>query len=875
MIGDLPPNSPPSSRPAPSNVAAVRPLIRDLSVASWPTSGASPEAYRAETEHLGRFVDRGRRHRAALEAMLSRVREARMRVLADLGDGPPDRSSPALAALLDAVTESTTFVDSVRLDLLETTMSGVRPVLARAVLDGRLPPPSDQLRDRVLAAILEGVGPAEAGIDPAYFPSAVVRHRSLTEQIAELEAERGRVDGLPLVWWDGDGEALADLDRRLDELAARRDALADVGIESDGSIEPLDAAALVAETTGGSAWEGRYYASAFVEHRRRGLAGGGSGPGDGSPTLVDTGGFTAEFDHLGERVADDAVVAAGFYRELGPELSAELPTFVIGAERGASLADARPVLDQLASGLASTTRLDGNGAATLGFDGGDLLAQPRPSTAAGVVGHSPALLFAAGRFDDRFLADATITVLRLGAAGDPRGHAGRFGWHWSSDGLGAISAVDPGEDPRNLLLDRAAERPEVARLVVDGLDDGSDDGPDGGLVDGLDGVVGEAPVAEGGLGPLVGPSVGFRPSMVPGLDAYPITAFLAAVASDQDASVRIVRAVADRAAATGSADEATIGDPGTAAGLDVLLGANAALVIDPDDVRAVGLAPPGGGAGLERPIDPAQWRAVVGEVHRWGRGEVLAAATADLAATAITGAIDADGHLHVDRVAPFAQLAGRAEAEAHRARLSYAVGLDDEARSWNRQASRTVAVANTALGLVPVVGPSSIPAGLGWTFLFEGRPTDAELREHRDRWAAHYEDGRGHRWTSAVASGWLGWALAGSGTAEVELIVPGRGHQVVELRSTGQPGRFHWRDPDTDAWSLLDTGFESQLLALAPHGSGVPLRRAIDGAIEIDEEFRDGIIAWRLPEPAPHSPSGDDREAMADAGWTDRWFGDR
>jgi len=788
--------------------------------------------------------------------MLSRLQEARARGIAVLGDGPAARSSPAILDLLDAVTESTTFVESIRLDLLETTMIGARPVLRRAVLDGRLPPPDDQLRDRVLAAILDGLGPAEAGIDPAYFPSVVVRHRSLSEQIAELEAERDRADGLPLVWWDGDGEALADLERRLDELAVRRDALVEVGIEANGSIEPFDAVALVAEAMGGSAWEGRAYATAFVDHRRRGLAAGGDGE-PGSITLVDAGGFSAEFEHLAERVAEDAVVAIGFYRELGPPVSSELPTFVVGAEQGASLADARPVLDQLATGLAAATRLgrDGVGPA-LGFGGAELLTQPRPATAAGVVGHSPALLFTAGHADDRFLADATVAALRLGAAGDPRGHAGRFGWYWASDGLGATRTIDPGEDPRNLLFGRAAERPEVARLVVDGL--------------------ASSPMAADGLGSLIGPSIGFRPAILPGLDSSPITAFLAAASLDHDASVQVIRAVAERAAAIGSSGEPVVSDPGTAAGLDVLLGVNAALAVDPDALVAVGLASPGDRVAPGRPIGLAQWRAVVDEVHRWGRGEAVAAATADLAMRAIAGAIDADGGLHVDRVAPFAQLAGRAEAEAHHARLGYASGLDDAARSWNRHASRTVAVATTALGLVPVVGSSSIPAGLGWAFLFEGRPTDAELREHRQRWAAHYEEGRGHRWTSAVAGGWLGWALADTGTAKVELIVPGGGRQTVELRSTGQSGRYRWRHPDTGQWTPLDINDESQLLAVAPHGSDVPLRRAIDGAIEIDEAFRDGITAWRLrTTTSGHPPTGDDREALADAGWTDHWFGDR
>ncbi len=825
---------------------------------SGPTSGASSEGYRAETEDLGRFVDRGQRYQAALEALLTRLQETRAQVRALLGDGPVDTSSPALAELLAAVTGSTSLADMVRLDLLDATTVGMRPVLRRAVLNGRLPPPDDALRDRVLAAIVDGLGPAEAGIDPAYFPSAVARHRTLTEQIAALEAERDRVDGLPLVWWDGDGEALADLDRRIGELEARREALLDVGIEPDGTIDPFDAAALVAEAMGGSAWEGRIYATAFARHRDQGLAGGGR-TGGGPVTLVDTGGFGAEFEHLGERVAEDPVLAAGFYRELGPRLSADLPSFVVGAEDGASLADARPVLDQLAIGLAAASRLAATGGPALGFDGGDLVRQPRPATAAGVVGHSPALLFAAGQADDRFLADAVAAALQLGAAGDQRGHVGRFGWHWSSDGLGAVRTIDPGEDPRNLVLGRAAERPEVASLVVTTL---------------VDETLAEDRVDGGGLGPLVGPSVGFRPAIVPDLDAYPITAFLAAAATDPDASIDIIRAVADRATAPGSVDGPVIGDPGTAAGLDVLLGANANLAIDPEALQAVGLAAPATGTELDRPIEPDRWRAVVDEVHRWGRGEALAAASMDLTTQAIAGAFDTDGRLHVERVAPFAQLAGRAEAEAYAASAQYAAGLDAEARAWNRQASRTVAVATTALGLVPVVGPSSIPAGLGWAFLSGGRPVDAELVEHRERWADRYESGRARPWASAVAAGWFGWALNGGDAAEVELVVPGRGRQLVELRTTDQPGRLRWRHPDTGDWILLDTADESQLLTLAPHGSDVPLRRAIDGAIEIDEEFRDGIVAWRLPAAGRPSPGGD-AEANADAGWTDHWFGDR
>ena len=233
-------------------------------------SGGSGEAYGADTDRLATFVDRGRRYRAALGAIAGRVRTARQLLQAAVGEGPAAMATPALNALLDAADASSAHADSVRLALLEVTVDGVRPILRAAVLAGRLPPPDGELRERVLAAVIDGLGPAEVGIDPAYFPASVLRHQSLRDRIAELETERAEADGLPLVWWDGDGEAAAELDRRLDRLRSRLEAMADVGIEPDGSIDRFDAIALVAESTGGAAWEGAVYADAFVRHRADG-----------------------------------------------------------------------------------------------------------------------------------------------------------------------------------------------------------------------------------------------------------------------------------------------------------------------------------------------------------------------------------------------------------------------------------------------------------------------------------------------------------------------------------------------------------------------------------------------------------------------------
>ena len=283
----------------------------------------------------------------------------------------------------------------------------------------------------------------------------------------------------------------------------------------------------------------------------------------------------------------------------------------------------------------------------------------------------------------------------------------------------------------------------------------------------------------------------------------PITAFLGTVAADGEASRWLLQAVASGPGPGLERETAVVQDPGTAAGLDLILGAHATAMLDDGQLAAVGIERTALNRGAATPVDPETWRAVVGEVQRWGRGQALAAATARLVTEAIAGSVDAGGRLHPERVSPFAHLAGRAEAEAHHALLAYAAELDDEARRWNRAANRSSTVALAALGLVPTVGLVATPIGVGWAFFFEGRPTDAELTAYEGLWEDHYGAADGSAWQPAIAKAWLDQRLGDRGSAAVEVMVPGVGLRSVEFEAEARPGHYRWRHPRHRAVALV------------------------------------------------------------------------
>ncbi len=856
---------------------------------SFPPTPAAPSVghVAADPDDLHRFVDRGGRYRAALQAGHERVLTARRRTVASLGaDTPPDLASPAVEALLARAIEVDEHVRAVVRALLEASAVGCRPALRRAIVEGRLPAPDDAVREEVLAAVLAGLTPDDSGLDPAYFPAEYLRHLDLGRRIEEAESQREVADGRSWMWWDGDDAALAAIDEELARLRDRRLTLVEHGLAPDGSIDTFDAVALVAEATAGEAWEGAVYGSAFARHHERGIADGGLF-GRGAGALERPRGFDVELDHLAERVADDAEVALAFYERLGPELTADLPTFVIGADGPGDAEGDRITLAALSRGLGAASRLVGPLGQRLGFGGDELLAQPRRSTQPGVVGYSPALLFTDGEFDDAFLAAAAATTLQLADDGDPRGLSTHWGWDVVGLFGGGRVSYDGGEEPRNILLARVGERGEAARLVIEELTERAGDGP--GALDSLlrpsvpfSPTLGPDPA--GGhwldrfdeladlhdLGNVADPDHGaLSPIGYPPLaDPYPITGFLVAVAADPESSRRVLSSVAASVAVSGE----TVGDLGTAAGLDLMLGAHAATMVPAESLAVLGIEPAALNIGAESPVEAEHWRAVHGEVLRWGRGEALAAGAEELLGRAVQGSVRADGRVEIDAFAPIAHAAGRAQAEAYGALLAYAATLDDEARRRNRLANRSVAVATTAVGLLPGGWLVSGPTSLGWAWFFDGYPDEHEITEHREAWRNEFREVDPFRWKKLAAAAYIETQLGPDGMAHLPIVIPDLGTEVVPVRPTDDPLGFEWRHPETDRWKTLtpvDDGAHHQL----PHHDPSRLRQVVSAADEVSENHLDGVRAagYGLDE------LGDDwselPESLRDAGWTSDWMG--
>lgn len=845
------------------------------------TSGMSaPVEYRADTGDLGGFIERGRLLAEQLTGIVSRLDAARAACLAVLGDRvPAARGAPRLRALIDLAITTDGFVAAIREDLLATGMLA-RPwpaVLDRAILAGHLPPPDDELRSRVLEAVREGLGPEEVGIDPAYFPAAVLQHRSLTARIEEAEAARDEADGLPLIWWDGDHEAVDELDGVLDELRAERDALAGHGIEADGSIEPLDAVALVAEATGGAAWEGERYGAAFADHHDRRMGDRGLLRLD-RPELHEPGGFEPQLEHIADRVAVDGRVALAFYNRIGVERAANLVTFAVGDDRETS------TVAGLGQGLALASRSTSpTGAPLLDFGGGELLRQPLPQTGSGVAAYSPSLLFVDGDVGDRFLIEATVAALELADDGDHRGLHAHHGYEDIASVPTVVVSLDGGEEPRNILLARSAERPAVTRAVVEELAARHAD---------LEPLLKPGAPFEPatfwarGLGwsdlrhaidNVEGPGrFGLSPVAYPELEvSSPVTAFLHTAAADPEVA-RLVLAATARLAGDG----AVFDDPGTAAGVDLVLARHLVLVLDDADLAAVGLPASVLNDGAAEAIGPEQWRAAYREVLLAGRGQALASRADRMLEQAVEGAVDDGGRFDAELVRPFAHLAARTEAETTEALLTHAASLDDRAREANRRVGTAVGMAVGSAGWIPGIAGTWL-AGGAWSYVFSGYPTDQELREVEERWVEAYYGRDPSRWERVVAVESLARRAGRDGTGRVEVALPG-GRTEVSYRVLSAES-VEWADPDDGVWRSLplpgQEGFEAMFPAYDPSFHA----QVIAAVEEVDRDLYDArrLIGQRLGRgsEAGGGPGGPTNAGggggPGDPSWTDRWLGGR
>lgn len=729
---------------------------------------------------------------------------------------------------------------------VEALLAGrYRPELADGVLAGTVSPPTDPIRDRVVAAMEAGRTPADVGLDPAYFPEDYVEFHELNARIADAEARREVADG-GWGWRDGDDEQIAAIDSELDELRADRDeARSDGGLSDDGRSDGLDAVAATSIATGGGRWEGEIYADIYSDLHDDKISGGGIfGHGEGA--FKDPDGSEAELEHIGSRVAADPAAATAFFNGAGVERVAMLPTFVVGNDLGS------PVLDDYGRALATASNVTNpDGSPALDFGGDDLVNQPLPDTQDGVIWYNPALLFGEGRFEEGFLADATEAVLVLGHEGDPRGvHSHRGRDSASGPGGGTVVTYHGGEDPRNVLLDRAAEDPAVVDLVIAQLDEG-----------------------EHGLAPLLSPSEPMRPAYDPdvhrhwidglkdGLDGnatghdhptldpagyprlgsdYPITSFLGVAAGNGESSRRVILFIADAAddgdvsGGGGHEDGRVLRDPGTAAGVDLIMAAHATVMFRPSELRAVGIERTDLNDGPGRNVGAEEWKAVHGEVLGWGRGQALALRADGLLDQAIVGSIDEDGVFHVERTRSFAQIAARTEAEAYEALFNYGAELDEEAKSKNREANIAASLFFDLVGTVP--HPAAALAGATggglWAGFFDGYPTDRELSALKSAWDEQFADDLDQDWAWLIMDRTLDEATPGDGEGPhygvAQLNVSGQGAEQVRVRRIVRNGvnEFSFLDPVTGEWVSFGPNGGPPIEDLADGMSGAPTAKA-------------------------------------------------
>lgn len=774
------------------------------------------------------------------------------------------------------------------------------------VLAGTVPPPTDAIRDQVANAMAAGLSPGEVGLAAAYFPVHYRRFLDLSEEIESAEARREVADGSSWKWWDSDETALAAVDAELADLRDEQRALKrEHQIGGDGHVGTFVAAAAIGAATGGLRWEGQIYGNHFIGFHDTKISGGGI-LGGGKGAIKDPSGNDVELRHIGERVDSAPEVAVAFYDAIGVERTSNLATFLVGNDL------TEDEFAWFAAGLAAASRVTTAGRrAVLSFSGAELMEHPKPPTQDGVIWYNPATLFAAGDFDRRFLVDAAGATLALAEAGNGQGLLSHVGW--ASAGHGVTAAYDGGEDPRNILIARVAESPDATRALLFKLG-----GPRG------RGWPGSPRV--GSLDQLLKPNTPFQPTIGPDSEPYwldellsnrisdpnhhavdtlgypalssdyPITALLTAASTDPELSRWILRYVADAVRTDGPMPR----DPGTAAGLDMVLAHHATLVFEPSDLAAVGISPTPLNDDDQAPISAEHWRTVYGEVLRLGRGQALALANEQLLDRAIVGAVDRDGWFSADLTAPFAQVAGRTETEAFSALIAYSAQLDKEARDKNRWANLALSAAVGVAGVIPYVGPVASASSTTWNWFFNGYPTDAELSARRERDAEELLADDLMHWKELVAEASLEARLGSSDNRppQMEANVSGDRMQLVSIRraKADEPVGIRWQHPETGVWRRVPSPSDGNAFYelfgaakdLAP-GHGV----VVAEASRVDQSYRDGLLVavdggagrrYLLGEEgetgssavatAPYLEQWHVMEARAEAGWTDAWLGD-
>lgn len=787
------------------------------------------EEVSVDTDRLELFSHRGSVHLERLNQIEFRLRHLRLQAkAAGLDFTPPSVGGrEAGARLRDLMTEVAAvnrFVTDLRTLLADRSMiaaagtANFSSELTRAIGAGEVPVPTDRIRDDVVAAMVAGQDPQRLGMPSIYFPADYLTMHRLGIAIENLRRGRDEAAGS---WWipfDRDVERVAALDRRLVDLEGRRAEARQRLFGADGRLTEAEAVVAVGGWSGGGRWQGMRLAEQVIAYQDAHA----DSTVDGTVVLSGRGDRSDRNDFLviASALATDEQSALGFYNTLGLDRTVNLATLIGGNFRGGAPEDQRIAFEGFGSALAAASRADlPTGAPALAFGGGELMSPPSAVTASTVVWHHPALLLASGEFATKFLTDATTVVLQQ-AHGNPKR---------STDTLvGFPGHVYPGaqpigEDVRNIVLARSAERSDVARLVVRRLAGDSSD-----------------------LGALLRPERRYRPAsphhdwgFVPRLgSASPIVSFMIAAAEDN----RSARIMLNSAAA----QDRALADPGVVAGIDAVMGRYASIMFGDETLAAVGMAPSDlnvGAAetGHERAVTRTEWQQVHGRVLEAGRGQALAIQSHRLLQSAIAGSI-VDGVFHHERVDAFATVAAVANAAATRAMITHAATLDEGAARTNRLINTSVGV---GLGLAGAATYSGAGIIAGAAFSYYGAafnlPTDNELRALRrsNQELRLAEADWDTRWQNVIYVNLLNEA-ATRGT--MDLVPPGEGQtRTVVLSKTKElPPWFEWHHPETGQRQALPRVGSDEFDRLFHH---TPTRTAILDSAAVSSDYMDGVLA--------------------------------
>ncbi len=569
-------------------------------------------------------------------------------ILLEKGEFSVDEIEKIMADEVDpevrrAILAEGTFADRPE-DEIEGILSGdLDPDLAiDLVEDPRLNYPDEEIMDDVAEAMAEGDHPIvrNSRSDPEHFPPWYVEY---FENERKIKAP---------------GTTPLEAAKLEEEQRALRE---EHNIDSDGKVNQIHATSVTGERLDGHQWEGGRYSEIFQ---------------DGE-----------EQEAIAEEINKNSETAVGFFNGLDAEGTAEIPT---------ALAEEPELVEKYSEALGDASRVKGDNG--LSFSGAEVINADIPR---GPTDLPAEVIFVTGDFDDEFLGSATEASIRKK---DSEG--GELLGPWSPKSQPLPEALQDrsevardnrierereeleaiyGTDATNILLGRANENPEAAKIAFDGL--GED------------------------VEILIHPEHEFVPDDSPRAEGedpkYPITQFLGIVGEDEGRAKKIFVAHAESGEGDTPKD---FQNPGVASGFGLVMGHHATVTFDDKYIEHHGIEIDGDGNRIsqsefaELGLDGHDWQLWQAQVNEKGGGAGLVFGTDRLIREAIrndledngklTEEVEIDGEM-VNPYETFGLTLGALERNSTEGAISYAESIDDDAEAQNRL--------NAALGSTGIV----------------------------------------------------------------------------------------------------------------------------------------------------------------------------